>query len=178
MSKALAVSLAALSLAASGCLMQPSYSIKVTTAEGIEMEVPLTAKVDINVSDDVIAVKNFRYVPLSKGSEKALGYYFELQFKHGAKPVSVVIDDVSEAPILNLVTDTAPKLVRTDSWEGTSGPYNTADSHVTWLATLDNGVRVYRITAKLPDGTTDVLRLPILMPSNTKAIFRAELGIK
>ena len=37
---------------------------------------------------------------------------------------------------------------------------------------------VFRFTVKLTDGTTHVLRLPIVMPVNTKAVFRNELGIK
>src|ERR1700678_690251 len=178
MPKALAAAFCAVSLAVSSCSMQPSYSIKVTTADGVDIEVPLTAKAEINASDDVMVVRNFRYVPLSKDTDKALGYFFELQFKNGAKPASVVVDDVSETPILSMIADMAPKLVRTDRWDGNAGPYNTADPHVSWLSTLDHGVRVYRITVRMTDGTTAVLRLPILMPAGTKNIFRSQLGMK
>jgi hypothetical protein len=177
-SKRLACALVALLLSAAGCSLQPSYSIKVTTADGVDIEVPLTSNPIITTSDEVISVASFRYVPLMKDAVTALGYYFELQFKKGAVPASVVIDDVTDLPIEGLIVDKAAKLVRTDRWMGETQPYKPADPHVNWVESLDNGIRVYRITVILKDGATHVLRLPILMPASTKAIFRAELGEK
>jgi hypothetical protein len=177
-SRTLAAVLGGLTLAVSGCLLQADYSIKITTGDDVVMEVPVTAKTQINASDDAVKVVNFRFVPLSKDLDKAMGYLFELQFLGGSRPSSILVDDVSEAPILSILEDKAPKMIKNDHWVGTSMPYNPADVHLAWVTTLDNGVRVFRFTVKLTDGTTHVLRLPILMPANTKGIFRYELGIK
>jgi hypothetical protein len=174
----LAVVLAAFLVAGSGCSLQPSYSVKITTADDVTMEVPLGGNTEINTGDDAVDVKVFRFVPLSKDTVRALGYYFAFKFKNGAKPASVVIDDVSEAPIQNILVDKAPKPESDGKWAGASPAYEPGDPHVNWLDTLDNGIRVFRITAVLKDGTTHVLRLPIPMPAGTKAIFRSELGIK
>jgi hypothetical protein len=175
--RALAAALAALSLAVSGCLVNASYNVKVTTADDVEMEVPLTQKAEITAADEVMKVANFRFVPLAKDQERAMGYFFDLQFIGGNKPASVSVDDVSEAPILAVLRDDAPKL-ENGHWIGKTAPYSPADQHLEWITTLDNGVRVFRFTVKLTDGRTDVLRLPIVMPQGTKTIFRAQLGIK
>jgi hypothetical protein len=176
--RSLAVGLAGLTLAISGCSMQPDYSIKITTADDVVMEVPLSAKTVIDAGDEAMKVVNFRFVPLSKDQQRAMGYLFEIDFLGGNRPVSIVVDDVSELPILNVLKDPAPKLVNSVHWVGTSNPYNPADEHMNWVSTLDNGARVFRFTVLLKDGTTHVLRLPILMPANTKLIFRSELGLK
>jgi hypothetical protein len=177
-SMALAGVLAAFCVSITGCSLQPSFSVKITTADDVTMEVPLSRNTDINTGDDAVDVKVFRFVPLSKDTMRALGYYFALKFKNGAQPTSVVIDDVSEAPIENIVADKAPKVEPDGKWAGASRAFEAEDPHVSWVDTLDNGIRVFRITAVLKDGTTHVLRLPIPMPAGTKAVFRAELGIK
>src|ERR1700685_1287489 len=97
-SRTLAALLGGLTLAVSGCLIQADYSIKITTGDDVVMEVPLGAKAQLNTGDEAMKVVNFRFVPLSKDLEKAMGYLFELQFLGGKRPTSVVVDDVSEAP--------------------------------------------------------------------------------
>ncbi|HEY5079568.1 MAG TPA: hypothetical protein VII43_06955 [Opitutaceae bacterium] len=174
----LAVALAGLTLSISGCLLQADYSIKITTGDNVVMEVPVTSTTMLNTGDEAMKVVNFRFVPLSKDQQKAMGYLFEVDFLGGNRPTSIVVDDVSDQPILNVIEDPAPKLFNSVHWVGTSKPYNPADEHMNWVSSLDNGVRVFRFTVKMKDGTTHVLRLPILMPANTKMIFRAELGIK
>jgi hypothetical protein len=176
--RTLAVALAGITLAVSGCLLQATYSIKITTGDNVVMEVPVTASAQLHAADDAMTVVNFRFVPLTKDQEKALGYFFDVEFLGDSRPASVTVDDVSELPILNILEDKAPKMVNKVHWFGTSKPYNPADEHLAWVGTLDNGVRVFRFTVKLTDGTTHVIRLPILMPGNTKMIFRSELGLK
>lgn len=170
--------LAGLTLAVSGCVMQPEYSIKITTGDNVVMEVPVTGSTVLNTGDEAMKIVNFRFVPLSKEQQKAMGYLFDVEFLGGNRPTSIVVDDVSDQPILNIIEDPAPKLINTVHWIGNSKPYNPADEHMNWVSSLDNGVRVFRFTVQLKDGTTHVLRLPILMPANTKLIFRAELGVK
>ena len=177
LARSLAAASAALALVCGGCLMQASYSVKVTSADGVDMEVPLSMKWELNTGDDAVAVRNFRLVPLIKDLDKAMGYFFELEFLKGARPVSIVVDDDSEAPILGLIVDKSPKLVRTNFWQAASPPYNPNDEHMTWVQTLDNSVRVFRFTVVLTDGTTHVLRMPFFVPGPTKQMFRAELGL-
>jgi hypothetical protein len=173
----LAAGVAAIALACAGCLMQPSYSVKVTTADGVDLEVPLSMKWEINTADDAVAVRNFRLGPRAKDQQKAMGYFFELEFLKDSRPVSVVVDDDSDAPILGIIADNAPKIVGKGMWAGTSPPYNPNDEHMAWIQTLDNSVRVFRFTVVLTDGTTHVLRMPFFVPGPTKQMFRAELGL-
>lgn len=176
--RTLASALAGIALAFSGCSMQPDYSVKITTGDNVEMEVPITSSPVLNTGDEAVRVVDFRFVPLSKDQVKAMGYLFDLKFLAGNRPTSVVVDDVSDQPILGVIDDPTPKLSNTDHWVGSSPPYNPADEHVNWVSLLDNGVRVFRFTVKLKDGTTHVFRLPLLMPANTKQMFRNQLGIK
>lgn len=176
--RTLASALAGIAMAFCGCSMQPDYSIKVTTGDNVELEVPITSAPVLNTGDEAVRVVDFRFVPLSKDQVKAMGYMFKVKFLGGNRPTSVVVDDVSDQPILNVIEDPAPKLFDTDYWIGNSPPYNPADEHVNWVSILDNGVRVFRFTVKLKDGTTHVLYLPLLMPASTKQMFRTQLGIK
>jgi hypothetical protein len=169
---------AAAALALSACSIAPSFSVRVESADGVTMEVPLTARPEIDGGDAIASVKQFRYIPLVKGTDRAMGYHIELRFKGTARPTSIVVADVSDDPILSIADDEAPKFAKDGSWDTNAGPYNPNDPHMNWLLTLDNGARIYRFTMMFADGTTDVFRLPILMPGSTKAIFRAELGLK
>jgi hypothetical protein len=168
--------LAAALLGAGGCLMRPTYSVNFTTADGVQMEVPLSvAKVD--VGDDQVSVKNFQFTPWRIDKGKGLAFTFQLVFAKGYKPVSIVVDDVSDTPILSVYTDDKPVLLKDGVWSGLSPAHSPADEYVKWVSTLDNTVKVYRFTVKLTDGTTHVLRFPIFVPSVMKAFIRSQLGI-
>jgi hypothetical protein len=174
--RVLAAVLAAASLAAAGCLLQASYSANVTTADGVQIEVPLSlGKADIE--DGVVSVKNFQFTPWKIEKGKGLAFAFQLEFKEGAKPVSVAVDDITDLPILSVYTDNAPLLLKKTIWSGVSPAHSAADEYVKWIMTLDNTVKVYRFTVKLADGTTHVLRFPIFVPANMKGFMRAQLGV-
>ena len=160
--------------------MQASYSVNVTTADGVTLEVPLSAKFEIGPSaiDDQVEVKNFRFVTLRVEPVRTMAYEFALQFKKGSKPVSIVVDDDTEDRIWSLYEDTAPKLLKGGIWVATTPGFNPNEERMNWLNSLDNGVRVLRFTVTLTDKSVHVLRLPIFVPGQAKAIFRAELGVK
>jgi len=167
---------AAVSVAVAGCLMQPSYSAKVTTADGALIEVPLsTGRMDIR--DDEISVKVFQFLPWTIEKDKGLAYAFQLEFKAGSKPVAVSVDDVSDTPILSIYTDNAPVLHKNNIWAGISPPHRATEDTVKWILNMDNTVKVYRFTVKLADGTTHVLRYPIFAPAYMKAFMRGQLGV-
>ena len=179
-SRTLAILAAALSLAAGGCLLQADYSVTVTTADGVTLEVPLSRKFVIGPSstDDAVEVKNFQFLPLKKDDVKGMGYAFALQFKGGHRPAQIVVVDVTEDPIKDLITDNSPKLEKGDVWISVTPGYNPNEERMNWVLGLDNGVRTYRFTVTMTDKSVHVLRMPIFVPGDAKAFFRAELGIK
>ena len=160
--------------------MQASYSVSVTTADGVTLEVPLSAKFEVPqyAIDDFVEVKNFRFMPLNVESVRTMAYEFALHFKRGCKPASIVVEDDTEDRIWSLYEDRAPKLLKGDFWIATTPGFNPNEERMNWLNTLDNGVRVLRFTVTLTDKSVHVLRLPIFVPGQAKAIFRSELGIK
>jgi hypothetical protein len=175
-SRILPGALAAVSLAMAGCLLQANYSASVTTADGVQIEVPLSRD-PVVIDDGTVSVKRFQFAPLPLDKGKGLGFAFMLGFKEGTRPVAIAVDDVSDTPILSVYTDNAPKLSNKNTWSGGSPPRAPADDLVKWLMTLENCVKVYRFTVKLADGTTHVLRYPIFAPAAMKAYMRAQLGV-
>ncbi len=155
--------------------MQANFSANITTGDGVQMEVPLTTA-PAQVGDDSVVVKRFQFAPWTMGTGKGLAFAFQLQFKHGAEPAEVAVDDVSDTPILNIFNDKAPILVK-DTWNAVTPPHNPADEYAKWIMSLENSVKVYRFTVKLKDGTTHVLRYPVFAPANMKAFMRTQLGV-
>ena len=172
--------LAALSLAAGGCLMNADYSVTVTTADGVTLEVPLSSKpvMGPSASDDAVEVKNFQFLPMKTADSKTMGYAFELRFKGASRPALIVVEDISEEPIKDLLTDNSPKLVKNNLWHSLTRGYNPNEERLNWVLSLDNGVRTYRFTVTMTDKSVHVLRVPIFVPGSIKALFRAELGVK
>lgn len=175
-SRKLPGALAAVSLGVSGCLMQAHYSANVTTADGVQIEVPLSREAVV-VDDGTVSVKIFQFKPLPMEKGKGLAFAFMLGFKEGAKPLAIEVDDVSDTPILNVLTDNAPKMGKKNTWSEGTSPRAPTDDLVKWLLTLENSVKVYRFTVKLADGTTHVLRYPVFAPAPMKAYMRAQLGV-
>ena len=171
--------LASLLLAASGCLMQPNVSVRVTVADGSTMDVPLT-QAPAPVTDGVVTVKNFQFAPWDMGKDKpkAITFTFVVGFAEGAEPASVVVDDFTEQPILEIFADKNAHVVEDHLWGAVTLPFAPQDEHVKWVLNLDNNVRVYRFTIKLRDGTTHVLLRPIFVPAQMKDFMRTQLGVK
>ena len=171
--------LASLLLAASGCLMQPNVSVRVTVADGSTMDVPLT-QAPAPVTDGVVTVKNFQFAPWDMGKDKpkAITFTFVVGFAEGAEPASVVVDDFTEQPILEIFADKNAHVVKDHLWGAVTLPFAPQDEHVKWVLNLDNNVRVYRFTIKLRDGTTHVLLRPIFVPAQMKDFMRTQLGVK
>jgi hypothetical protein len=163
--------------ATAGCLIQPSFSVAVTTADNVKLEVPLGPN-KMDVEDDAINVKRFQFTPWKMDEGKGMAYALVLEFKKGAIPADIQVDDVSEDPILRIMGDSSPKFrAGTHGWEALSQPFHPADEHAKWVMTLDNGVKTYRFTVKLTDGSTHVLYYPIFVPATAKAFMRAQLGV-
>jgi len=172
----LAACLAALLLCGAGCL-QGSYFMKVTTADGVTIDVPVE-KTAIRVADEAIAVKGLQFAPSTAEDDKGITYSFDLEFLNGSRPAEIAVDDVTDEPIMRLYTDSAPKLTGGAHWVASTSPFNAADEHVKWIMTLDSGPRVYRFTVRLADGSTHVLRYPVIVSNTTKESDRDALGIK
>lgn len=159
-----------------GCLLKPDFSVVVTSADGVQMEVPLSSA-PIQAEDGPVKLLNLQFAPWKMEKGTGIAFSMGLEFKNGAKPTSILLEEDTEEPILPLLTDNNPKLGKGDRWLGVSQAFYPTDEHVNWVMTLDNGVRVYRVTVKLADGTTHVLRTPIFVPAASKAFMRTQLGV-
>lgn len=162
-----------------GCLMQPEVAMSVTTADGQKLEVPLSAAPG-PVGDGVVTVNAIQFAPWdvnAEGKAKTLAFSFIIQFAPGAKPSRILIEDDTEAPILEIYEDNHPKILKDNLWGAVSKPFAPSDEHVNWVLNLDNNIRVYRVTVKLQDGTTHVLLKPVFVPANMKYFMRKRLDI-
>jgi hypothetical protein len=179
-----ALGLAALVLVS--CSMQPEVAMAVTTADGVRLEVPLSAAPP-PVSDGVVSVDAIQFAPWdidAQNKAKTVAFSFVIGFKPGTVPTSIVIEDDTEQPILEIFRTEAPKTVKNpndplkfDLWGGVSKPFAPSDEHVNWILNLDNNIRVYRVTVVLKDGTTHVLLKPVFVPANMKSFMRKRLEV-
>jgi hypothetical protein len=173
----LAGALSLLSLGIGGCLMQANYSAMVTTADGATVEAPLGDS-KLNVTDGTITVNRFQFVPqLLPDKSKGIVMTFEADFKDGALPSSIVVEDVSEAPILQVLYEAKPKMIKETHWIGVTTAKHLDDVTYEWMLNLDNTVRVYRFTITTADGKTHVLRVPVFVPGQMKYFIRTQLGV-
>jgi hypothetical protein len=169
------VALASIMLPA-GCLMHPTWDATATTADGVVVEMPVSS-FKIDVTDDVVEVVKLQFLPLTgKDGAKRLALIFEAVFHGGAKPTSIVITDVTEAPILTVYGDYSPKLLENNHWRGATEPLNPSNALLKFLTNIDNSIRLYRFTVKLTDGTTHVLNVPMLVPGFYKEFILKEAG--
>jgi hypothetical protein len=172
-----ALALAALTLA--GCLMQPEVAMSVTTADGQKLEVPLNAAPG-PATDGVVTVNAVQFAPWEMNADnkaKTLAFSFVIQFVPGALPAKILIEDDTEAPILQIFEDDNPKIVKDNLWGGVSKPFAPSDEHVNWVLNLDNNVRVYRVTVRLKDGTSHVILKPIFVPAGMKTYMQKHLDL-
>jgi hypothetical protein len=157
-------------LGASGCVMEQNYDARVTTAEGEVIDVPL-APHPLNVTDGVVTVFLFQYTPvvLVDGA-KRLEIRFDAGFTKGYKPARVLVRDISEAPIMTILDDRAPKL---DGyvWRGKTGSLGAGDDFIKFMTNIDNSIRIYRFTFTLVDGSVHVLTVPVMVPGYLKEVI-------
>jgi hypothetical protein len=169
------VGLAAVLLPA-GCLMHPTWDATATTADGVVVDVPV-GSFKIDVTDEVVEVVKLQFLPLTKkDGSKRLAVIFEVVFHGGAKPKSIEITDVTEAPILQVFGDYSPKLAANGHWTAATAPLSPSNNLLKFLTNIDNSIRIYRFKAKLEDGTTHVLNVPILVPGFYKEFMFKEAG--
>jgi hypothetical protein len=168
------------------CSMQPDVAMAVTTADGVRLEVPLSAAPP-PVTDGVVSVNAIQFAPWELDADnkaKTVAFSFVIGFKPGNPPARIKIEDDTEQPILEIFSTDSPKTVKDpkdplkdELWGGVSKPFAPSDEHVNWILNLDNNIRVYRVTAILKDGTTHVLLKPIFIPSGMKSYMRKRLEL-
>ena len=143
----LATAVAAALLAASGCLLQPNVSVRITVADGTSMDVPFTS-IPPPATDGVVTIKNFQFAPWDVGKDKpkSIAFTFVVGFAEGAEPASIVVEDFTEQPVLEIFSDMNAHVVKDHLWGSVSRPFAPQDEHVKWVLNLDNNVRVYRFT--------------------------------
>jgi hypothetical protein len=166
-------------LGQTGCLMAPSISLSVTTADGEKLDVPLNSDAQ-PATDGTMTVKVFQFSPWQVAPDKPKEITFSVivEFVPGSKLASISIDDVTEAPIENIYSDAHAHIVKNNVWGTVTRPYAPQDEHVNWILTVENSVRIYRFTAKLEDGTTHSVLKPLFVPSGVKDFMRTQLGLK
>jgi hypothetical protein len=165
----------ALLLGAAGCTVEQNYDAKITTAEGDTVLVPMAVH-DTSVSDGVVKVQRFQYLPVTlPDGAKELQIGCEAVFTGNARPASIVVTDVTEAPILTVFDDRAPKMALGNHWVGLTAPLGPSDDLISFLSDIDNSIRIYRCRFTLTDGSTHVLSVPVIMPGVLKAVIRSRL---
>jgi hypothetical protein len=175
----LALAAALVMLGQSGCVMAPAVSLAVTTADGEKLEVPLNSAPG-PATDGTMTVKVFQFSPWQVAPDKPKQVTFSVivQFTPGSVLTSMKIDDVTEAPIEHMYDDPHAKIMKENVWGTLSRPFAPQDEHVNWILTVENSVRIYRITAKLADGTTHTVLKPVFVPAAVKDFMRTQLGLK
>jgi hypothetical protein len=166
-------------LAQPGCVMQPAVSLSVVTADGEKIDVPLNTE-PYPATDGTMTVKVFQMSPWQVGPDKPKQIAFSviIQFVPGSVVKNMRIDDVTETPIENLFDDPKGGSMKENVWGVVTRPYAPQDEHVNWVLTVENSVRIYRITAKLADGTTHSVLKPLFVPAPVKDFMRTPLGLK
>jgi hypothetical protein len=178
-SRTLVVASLAAMLGAAGCLMQANYDARVTTADGEVIDVPL-AMSKLDITDGVVAVNRFQFIPTTMADgQKGLQVSTEAVFSGGALPTSIVVKDVTEAPIMPIIDDRDPKMVKGTHWIGTTPVYRPSDDNIyKWMLNLDNSIRIYRFTIKLADQSTHVLNVPMMLTGDMKSAMMSQYGFK
>jgi hypothetical protein len=173
----IAAALACAALFLTGCQMQPDVAMSVTTADGQKLEVPFNSA-PAPVTDGVVTINSIQFAPWEIDADKkakTLAFSFLIQFAPGSVPATILIEDDTEMPILQIFEDLNPHIIKNNLWAAVSRPFAPSDEHVNWVLNLDNNVRVYRVTVRLKDGTTHVLLKPVLIPSGMKAFMQKRL---
>jgi hypothetical protein len=175
-SMALAGAALAAVLCAAGCVMQPTYDVAITTAEGDVVDVPMTPS-PIDVSDGVVRVDLFQYAPttLTDGTNR-LQIRCQAEFSCGARPTAIVVRDVTDAPIITLFDVRKPDLVAGNRWIGATPNLGPSDDAIRWVANIDNSIRIYRFAFTLADGSVHVLTVPVIVPAVLKDLIRKRFG--
>ncbi|MCC6820114.1 MAG: hypothetical protein IT579_05220 [Verrucomicrobia subdivision 3 bacterium] len=78
-------------------------------------------------------------------------YVFALVWKDGDLPTSVTVADVTDARAVILVNDPAPQLTNS-TWGGRSAILPLNDSHLNWLQSTEDAVRIYRFNVATISG--------------------------
>ena len=162
-----------------GCSVAPDVSVRVTIADGQVIEVPLTT-MPPPPTDGIVTIENFQFAPFDMGKDKpkAITFTYVVRLADGSKPANLLVEDFTEQPVLPILQDPKPLLVREHFVGGASRPFAPQDEHVKWILNLDNAVRIYRFTVKLADGSTHVLLKPVFVPAQMKSFLWTQLGVK
>jgi hypothetical protein len=155
------------------------YAYVTTLATGERIQIPLTKGSPELASKGDITVQHAALVPSPNlGTEKKeLQYLFAFQDKDTIPPKSVIVEDVTDDHIIKMVEDLAPKLVN-QRWIGMSRMYGPDEDALSWIAHLDDSMRVYRFTITAADDSKIVLHQGWMAPSWAKAQMRRALGLK
>jgi hypothetical protein len=166
-------------LGQAGCVMQPTISLSVTTADGEKLDVPLNEAAG-PATDGTMTVKVLQMSPwvVAKDKPKEITFSMIVEFVPGTVLKGIMIEDVTDTPIETIYEDPKAAVVKNNIWGAVSKPFAPQDEHVNWVLTVENSVRIYKFTAKLGDGTTHTVLKPMFVPSNVKEFMRTQLGLK
>lgn len=166
-------------LGQAGCVMAPTISLSVTTADGEKLDVPLNEAAG-PATDGTMTVKVLQMSPwdVAKDKPKEITFSMIVEFVPGTVLKGMLVQDVTDTPIEKIFEDPNAKIVKNNVWGTVSKPFAPQDEHVNWILTVENSVRIFKFTAKLGDGTTHSVLKPMFVPSNVKEFMRTQLGLK
>jgi len=108
--------------------------------------------------------------------KKHLVYLFKIAFKNGVVPRRVTISDLTDDPAQTVVEDDAPVL-KDGHWLAPRIDRGPNDPTLDWVKTVDDSMRIYRMTVVLADGSQVVLNQPVSFPGFLKTAIRKTIGL-
>lgn len=128
--------------------------------------VPMTEEGDITITVATIQLND----------DKKPIYNFGFKDSRHRPLAKVVVEDVSDEPVLTLVDDSAPKTTATGEWKTSTEAMDMSSVRLHWLQTISNSTRVFRFTLTFGDGQTQKLLQGMQIGAPAKAGLRKLLG--
>lgn len=177
--RVITISAAALSAGwVAGCATG-DYAYVTTIATGERIQIPLQKGSPVLASKGDVTIRHAALVPRPNQDteQKQLQYLFAFHYKGSVPLKSVFVEDVTDDHPIKMVEDSSPALVE-QRWTATSRMFGPDEDALSWVAHLDNSMRVYRFTITRADGSKIVLDQGWLVPGWAKTVMRRALGLK
>jgi hypothetical protein len=168
------VALGILLVGLAGCATG-SFSMVATIAGGERIAVPVGPNGAEPAHADGVQVE---LASFSLNAEKNFVYTFEFSDAKRRALRGVRIEDVSDTKPFALVEDAQPVVPAGGRWRGESRPLAASEPGLSWIQTISNTLRVFRLTLTFADGRTLTLHQGSLYPAGSKGPLRQALGMK
>jgi hypothetical protein len=177
LSPVLLVAAVALAAILAGCdtpFTVSNTTILVPIAGGEKVEVTFGRAGPVLVDKDGVRMEG-AILDLSPDKKHVI-YAFKFLVKNGVAPKRVTVTDLTDDPAELLIDDRDPHL-QDRRWLAPRIPRDGHEPALAWLHTVDDSMRIYRLTVTLADGTVAVLDQPVSYPGFLKAAILKTIGV-